>query len=89
MFEIGKRYSFVMIMDGEESSFSGHIERYDHPLVKLADTQIDPVTINIMGMAPDGQTATLAQKIETDGYVIPGKIINVTSPLFVSATISE
>jgi len=39
MFVVGKTYQFRMIEDGGEVTFAGEIEKYDHPLIKLADLQ--------------------------------------------------
>lgn len=37
MFEVGKRYEFRMIECGDEILFWGAVERYEHPLLKIAD----------------------------------------------------
>lgn len=37
MFEIGKRYTFVMLEGGEETERTRRVERYEHPLLKLED----------------------------------------------------
>ena len=71
MFEIGQKYEFRMIEGGAETMFWGTIETYEHPLVKIADSE--PLTINY-----GGETKT-----EIPSY--PGQIINVTSPNFISA----
>ncbi|EJJ26566.1 hypothetical protein [Rhizobium sp. CF142] len=38
MFEVGENYEFRVIEDGDQVTFTGIIERYEHPLVKLKDT---------------------------------------------------
>lgn len=38
MFEVGRRYEFHTREADEEVMFWGVVEKYDHPLVKLADT---------------------------------------------------
>lgn len=79
MFKVGTKYEFRLIEGGDEIMFWGVIEAYEHPLVKLED--VDPSTINIIFRSPDGpQTQTLGTKGK-----LPGRIINVTSPSFVSA----
>lgn len=66
MFEVGKNYEFRMIEGGDEVTFWGQIEKYEHPLIKLSDLHLELRAV---------------QKSET----IHGRIINVTSPNFVSA----
>jgi hypothetical protein len=73
MFEVGKRYTIRMIEGGDESSSSRVVERYEHPLLKFADTQIPD------HLAPPG----------AKGVVISGEIINVTSPNFISAVLND
>lgn len=41
MFEAGKRYQIRMIIDGEDSMLWRTVEKYEHPLVKFADTHFD------------------------------------------------
>lgn len=74
MFEVGKRYRIRMIEGGDEVSFSRVIEKYDHPLVKFAD--VEP----LRDFAPPG---------DKGGKPMPGEIVNVTSPNFISAVLSE
>lgn len=74
MFEVGKRYQFRIIEGGDEGTFSGVVEAYNHPLVMLASHKISPKFAP--GLAP-GET----ERRDT----IPGKIINVTSVHFISA----
>lgn len=71
MFEVGKRYEFRRIIGGDESSMSGRVESYDHPLLKTADETFD------------------ADSKFFPGGVVKGEIINVTSPHFISAQISQ
>lgn len=73
MFIVGKRYEIRMIEGGDECSFVRVVEKYEHPLVKFADVDIPP------DFGPPGY----------EGSVIPGEIINVTSPNFISAVIKE
>ena len=78
MFEIGARYEFCMIEGGDEETFVGTVKEYEHPLIKLEDSP----TINISMMSRDDLEKT------SKGETIPsqpGRIINVTSPNFVSA----
>ncbi len=74
MFDIGARYEFCMIEGGSEVNFWGTVKEYEHPLIKLEDSP----TINI-SMPP-----SKASKGKTTPSQ-PGRIINVTSPNFVSA----
>lgn len=37
MFEVGRRYEFRMIEGGDEILFRGTVDRYEHPLIKIAD----------------------------------------------------
>lgn len=77
MFEVGKTYTFRML-DGEgEIEFTGEIERYDHPLIKLKDSE--PLTIDVTGFGTDDVSNTYSVGS------FPGRIINVTSPHFISA----
>ncbi|ABD88089.1 hypothetical protein [Rhodopseudomonas palustris] len=39
LFEVGKRYEFRMIIDGEETRFWRTIAQYQHPMVKFADVE--------------------------------------------------
>lgn len=80
MFEIGAKYEFRMIEDGDEVTFWGTIETYEHPLIKLTDTP--PMTSKTTEHEDGGMTIEFVQ---TDGDPYPGKIINVTSPNFISA----
>lgn len=38
MFEAGKTYEIKMILDGDETTMWRTVERYEHPLLKIADT---------------------------------------------------
>ncbi len=40
MFEIGKKYEMRMIIDGKETTMMGIVEKYEYPLLKLADTVV-------------------------------------------------
>ncbi len=71
MFEVGKRYDFRMLVGGEETSSSGLVERYDHPLLKTADVDFS------------------ADSKFFPGGIVKGEIINVTSPAFIGATLSD
>ncbi len=71
MFEVGYNYEFRMIEGGDEIMFHGVIETYEAPLIKLEDSPEGSLVIN-------GQTAA----------TIPaqsGRIINTSSPNFISA----
>ncbi len=60
-----------MLSDGDETMFWGTVERYEPPLLKLADH----VTPKGDPFFPPG--------------TVPGQIINVTSPNFISAVLNE
>lgn len=79
MFKVGANYKFHMVEGGDEVTFWGTIEKYEHPLIKLEDTQMPD--INIIAH----ETGEIAQAIKGDGKVYPGQIINVTSPNFINA----
>lgn len=73
MFEVGQEYEFRMIEGGDEVLFWGDIEAYEHPIIKLRDHEItDPLLIGGAERAPD------------ERVIIPGKVINITSPNFIS-----
>ena len=74
MFEVGKRYNFRMIQDGDEVTFGGTVAFYEHPLIKLADLNVSPDWL-----PPAGPGEVRSEQ------VIPGQIINVTSVNFISA----
>ena len=38
MFEVGKNYEFRMMEGGDEVTFWGTVEKYEHPLIKLTDS---------------------------------------------------
>lgn len=69
MFKAGKTYEVRMIVGGEETTMWCTVESYEHPLVKFAD-----VTLSISDFGGSSHMK-----------VIPGEIINVTSPNFISA----
>ena len=78
MFEIGAQYKFCMIKDGSEVTFVGTVKEYEHPLIKLEDTP--SITVRFISREGSGESS--------EGHPIPsqpGRIINVTSPNFVSA----
>lgn len=39
MFEVGKRYEIKMIINGDETTMWRIVEKYEHPLLKFADTE--------------------------------------------------
>lgn len=39
MFEVGKDYRFRIIEGSSEVTFVGTVEKYEHPLLKLADVE--------------------------------------------------
>ncbi|WCR16993.1 hypothetical protein [Paracoccus alcaliphilus] len=83
MFEVGKRYEFRVIEGGDEVSFTGRIEKYEHPLLKLEDTAVEALKIILTG--PDGEDAKPLSDMPARTF--PGRIINVISPNFISAVI--
>jgi hypothetical protein len=78
MFTVGKKYEFQMIIGGEETTFWGSVARYEHPLLKLADTE--PLNIEVV---EEGTGRVIHRAITSE--TMPGKIINVTSQNFISA----
>ncbi|PDT32407.1 hypothetical protein CO671_29690 [Rhizobium sp. M10] len=68
-------YEFKMLEGGDETTFSGVVESYEHPLLKLADAEPRTMQINYGGES----------QIIGTSMAIPGKIINVASPSFISA----
>lgn len=81
MFAVGKRYDFRMIEDGDEVSFTGTIESIEHPLIKLCDTpRFKSETIET---SDGGLMITMTEDNGAAPY--PGRIINITSPHFLSA----
>jgi hypothetical protein len=76
MFEVGKKYEFHMLEAGDDVTFWGTIERYEHPLIKLEDT--DALSISFGDIHGEGD-------VSAEMPATPGRIINVTSPNFVSA----
>ncbi len=78
MFEIGAQYKFCMIEGGDEVTFVGTVKEYEHPLIKLEDTP----SIAVRYISPEG-SRKLPESHTTPSQ--PGRIINVTSPNFVSA----
>ncbi|TBG20623.1 hypothetical protein U8P76_10725 [Rhizobium johnstonii] len=75
MFEVGAKYEFKMLEGGGDVTFWGTVESYEHPLLKLADSEPMSLQINY-----GAETQLLGTSIAR-----PGKIINVTSPSFISA----
>lgn len=79
MFKVGKRYEFKMMADdGEIGTSWGEVELYEHPLLKLKDVDLTNNPFHRAASRPPGKKGP-------QNAVIPGKIINVTSPSFVSA----
>lgn len=78
MFEVGKRYEFRMLEDGEVT-FWGVVAAYEHPLLKLADSEPMKLITTIH------ETGERVREIDIPSH--PGRIINVTSPGFVSAVL--
>lgn len=80
MFEVGAKYEFRVIEDGDQVTFTGTIENYDHPLIKLVDTpSMKHETVH------NGSNITIMVIEDPESPPYPGKIINVISPAFVSA----
>ncbi|WP_376702525.1 hypothetical protein RQ479_21270 [Mesorhizobium sp. ISC25] len=77
MFTVGARYQFRMLEDGDEVSFSGVVESYEPPLIKLADSA--PLQVR-RSIQETGETVKT-----TDVPRHPGRIINTASPNFISA----
>jgi hypothetical protein len=80
MFEVGRRYEFRIIEDGIEVVFSGSVDAYEHPLVKLVGVY-RPTTPK--AGSPPHVVHPLAAREET--ITVPGRIINILSPKFISA----
>lgn len=80
MFKVGKRYEFRMLEGGDEILFWGVVETYEHPLLKLED--FDPAELRIQFRPPAGPSTT---QVIGNAEKVPGRIINITSPSFVSA----
>ncbi|MBY5442097.1 hypothetical protein HFO93_01065 [Rhizobium leguminosarum] len=78
MFEVGENYEFRVIEGGDEIMFWGIVESYEHPLIKLQDTPA--MTSKVL---QDGISIALVADPTSPAY--PGRIINVTSPNFISA----
>lgn len=74
MFEIGALYEFRMIEGGDDVTFFGTVKEYNHPMITLEDSP----TVHI-SMPP----SKVPKSKTYPGQ--PGRIINVTSPNFVSA----
>lgn len=86
MFEVGAHYEFRMIEGGGEVILWGDIAVYEHPLIKLADSE--PLRIQLIGVGVDGSE----NHDPADDQIVPsqpGRIINVTSVNFVSAVRRE
>jgi hypothetical protein len=81
MFEVGAKYEFRILERGDDITFQGVVETYDHPLVKLRDSE--PVVFQISGLGIDGTNGD--PEILGTSPSHPGRIINVTSPSFVTA----
>lgn len=84
MFKVGSRYEFTVIEAGDETTFWGTIESYEHPLIKLEDRRASDMSSLLITDAETGKTIT---EVKPQGVpaVMPGRIINVTSPNFISA----
>ncbi|MBX4920981.1 hypothetical protein HJA76_14915 [Rhizobium bangladeshense] len=80
MFEVGAKYQFRMIEGGDEVSFWGTVETYEHPLIKLEDT---PAKKTEMINTEGGFSIAIVDNPE--GRPTIGAIINVISPNFISA----
>lgn len=97
MFEVGSRYDFRMVRNGEDHAFSGTIAAYEHPLIRLEDTVAPVIEINFVGSEPfkdislseavaESYKEEPNKSLSMGGQTIKGAIINVTSLHFVSAT---
>jgi hypothetical protein len=80
MFEVGAKYKFRMIEDGDEILFWGDVETYEHPLIKLKDT---PATKTETINTEEGFSIAIVD--DPDRQPTIGAIINVISPNFISA----
>ncbi|PDS45185.1 hypothetical protein CO662_36795 [Rhizobium anhuiense] len=78
MFEEGQNYEFRLLEAGDEIMFWGIVESYEHPLIKLQETAA--MTTQVL---QDG--ASIAFVADPNSPAHPGRIINVTSPHFISA----
>ncbi len=81
MFEVGRRYEFRTIEAGVETISWGIVERYEFPLLKLQDVE---AFTTLSGVDLD-TLESMRRSIGSDS----GRIINVTSPLFVSAVLQD
>ena len=97
MFQVDRNYTFRMIRDGEEFVFEGTIASYEHPLIRLEDTEAPTINVSFVSPEPEPE-ASLAEVVAASykekpdealsigGHIIiKGDIINVTSVYFVSA----
>lgn len=78
MFTVGKRYEFRVIEGGEETRFWGVVEKYEYPLLKLEDFD---AKLEVRLVPPEGRASTK----KVGSAKVAGRILNVTSPSFVSA----
>lgn len=88
MFELGRRYEFKMTIGGAETTFWGEIESYEHPLIKLADVLPEPFDGPEI-LDHEGNPIVEPPLLAGADKVFPGKIINVTSPNFISAVLDQ
>lgn len=80
MFEVGSKYEFRVLFDGSEAILQGYVEKYEHPLLKIADIEAGTIRIIFRDLIGDEPT------FEDRPYPSePGKILNVTSSAFISA----
>jgi hypothetical protein len=57
MFEVGKKYEIHFIEGGVEVTSWGTVEKYEHPLVKFQDEEIEA------DLAPSGKLETIKGEI--------------------------
>lgn len=81
MFDVGSKYEFRTIQGGDEVSFRGIIETYEHPLIKLRDI---PAVKTEVTKGDDG-SMSVAFNEDPNGKRTPGAVLNVTSPNFIQA----
>lgn len=79
MFETGKRYEVRMIIDGEETTMWRTVERYEHPLVKFADTHINADSDLLPGTTVRGETINVTSPnfisaVEKEAKPIPDRL---------------
>lgn len=88
MFKVGAYYEFTAAADDGEGTvrFWGTVESYEHPLLKLTDEEMPDIVFQRHGAGEDEEPISV---FKGDGKKLPGKILNVTAPQFISAVEKE